>query len=98
MDAISPNHQTSQVSANWPASTIPPRRRFDTPIVALTPLPSAPAKISAKALRTSPRRRSNLKRRRSRNATSASSVFPAAIPAATASGAEPMRLLRRAPT
>ena len=96
----SPSHQVRQALPNVAAGIMPPSQPLVTPTVALTTVLSMAA--STTRPRTSRRRsRAGLnptRRWRSRAPTSASSVFPMAIPHATGTGAPAHRLTRKAPT
>ena len=95
----SPCHQANHVSAKRLAGS-PPSHRLVTPIVALTAvlaIAARPMKPSTSVRRSSVERKPGM-RRSAYQPTSASSVLPSAMPAATGTVAPAQRLTTTAPT
>ena len=95
----SPTHHARQVSSALDAPTTPPRRRLDTPTVALIPvLTTAASPMSTSTSRTRPTEGyPPVSRFIAQAPARASSVLPSAIPHATAAGAPMPTLVTSAP-
>ena len=94
----SPNHHSSQAEP-YESSLVPASVSTVTPFVALIAvLASAPPTTRARTARTRSSAIRNPSRRTSKVPTTAASVFPTVIPAATATDASPVALATNAPT